>query len=64
MKTSLKVTRPNEIEFTLTATMTLARWLELQEQLSQKWPSWELSAAITDMLSQANKVYLPKETAE
>lgn len=58
MKTKLKATNTKDIEFELTMTMTLERWQELQEQLSRDWPSWELSSAISDMVTQANKVYL------
>lgn len=46
---------PETVRATLSLTMTLSEWKQLQKQLGQAWPSWELSAAITDMISTAQK---------
>ena len=49
----------NEIE--LSVTMNLGKWKQLKKQLTDNYPSWDLSAKITDMIYQAEKNFYPKE---
>lgn len=56
MRARMKLENPNEIEVTLTVTMTAKKWCELRDQLETKWPSWELSSAITNLLGNVRKI--------
>ena len=55
------IDEPAKIECTMKLTMTLQEWQELREQLASKWPACELSRLITDLLTQARRVYYPTE---
>ena len=57
MKARFMIESPDEINATMKITMTVKEWTELRDQLDNKWPSWKLSSAISDVLSQARKVY-------
>ncbi len=59
MKAIFMIENPSEIEATMKITMTLKKWEELRQQLGKSYPSWKLSAMITDLLAQANNVYCP-----
>jgi hypothetical protein len=61
MKTTFTTTKPDDIEMTLTVTMSLKHWNDLRALLPEDWPAWELRGAITDMVVQANKTFYPKE---
>jgi len=47
--------------YTMTITASAKEWESLRDQLSNKWPSWELSSQVTDLLAQARKVYWPED---
>ena len=57
MKTSLKCENPDDIEFTMTITMSAEEWERLRDQLVTAYPSWRLSGAISDLLGQARKIF-------
>lgn len=59
MKTTMRVERPDEIEASITITMKVKDWRELQRQLAKDWPSWRLSSQITDLVLQVQRVYSP-----
>lgn len=61
MKTQMTVTNPNDVEIELSVTMNLGKWKQLKKQLTDNYPSWDLSAKITDMIYQAEKNFYPKE---
>jgi hypothetical protein len=61
MRCRLKCEKPDDIEFTMTITMTAKDWCELRDQLQIKWPSSSLSNSIDDLLAQARKIYWPKD---
>lgn len=48
---------PDEVEATMKITMTVKEWTELRDQLKNEWPSWKLSLAINQVLTEARKVY-------
>ncbi len=48
-------TNPNGVNFTLSMTMTLKEWMDLRDQLSKKYPSWDLSSKINEMVYFADK---------
>lgn len=64
MRSQLKIENPDRIEFTLTMTMSLSEWKELQGQLDGNYPSWKLSHQISSMVSQATGTFYPDEKAE
>ena len=61
MQTTYKVKDPDKIEFTLTITMSLKDWKELQSQLATNWPSSMLSRDISDVTAKAQKVFYAEE---
>jgi hypothetical protein len=50
VKTTMQVTRPDDVEVTLSITMTVKDWSTLREQLAREYPSWRLSAAIVNLV--------------
>lgn len=38
----------DEVEVTLSITMTLKEWKDLQKDLPERWPHWKIGSAITD----------------
>ncbi len=61
MECRLKVEKPGEIEYTMTITMKAKDWEELRDQLETAWPAAILAKNINDLLSQARKIYWPKD---
>jgi hypothetical protein len=61
MKARLKCEKPEEIEYTVTITMSAKEWERLRGQLETAWPASELSYAIDDLLAQARKIYWARE---
>lgn len=57
MRARLKIEKPEDIEATITMTMTLQEWELLRDQLKQAHPSWRLASVIDDLLSQGRKVF-------
>lgn len=55
--------KPEDIEFTMKITATAKEWEELRDQLQQRWPSSRLNNIITDLLSQARKVFYEEKEA-
>ena len=64
MKARMSLTEPREIEASLTITMKVKEWEQLRDQLNGSWPSWKLSAHITDLLSQVRRIVYPKSEDE
>jgi len=56
MKSRMKIEKPGDVEVTLSITMKASEWEELRGQLSTRYPSWRISAAINDLLAQVRKV--------
>lgn len=50
MQTEIRVLNEDDIEASITITMPINEWVTLQKQLNSAYPSWKLSAAITDLL--------------
>lgn len=57
MKISGGLENVHKMDATLTITMTLDEWKQLQSQLAQAWPSWKLGSAISALWSKARKEY-------
>jgi hypothetical protein len=64
MRTTFKICSPDEIQATLTVTMTVKEWRELRTQLVDSWPSWQLSRDIGDVIRQAEKTFYANTEAE
>lgn len=62
MKARFMIEAPDDIQATMKITMSVKEWIELREQLQQKWPSSRLSQAITHVTAEARKVYYAPET--
>ena len=60
MKARLMVECPGEIEMTAKLTMKMDQWEQLRDQLESKWPSSRLYSVITEMLTDARRVYYAK----
>ena len=61
MDCRLKCEKPDDIVFTMTLTMKAKDWEQLRDQLQNVWPSSDLTHYINDLLSQARKIYWPRE---
>ena len=59
MKTKFKLENPDEMDATLTVTMSLGDWKRLSGQLSTAWPSSKLEYAIADVLRKAQRTFEP-----
>ena len=64
MGTRFKAEKPGTHEYTMVMTMDLDDWRQLRDQLCgdkiyAPWPASNLTSAITDMVSQAEKIYWP-----
>lgn len=64
MEFRLKCEKPEEILYTVTATMTAHQWEEIREYLDKGeaphyGPGSALRSAINDLLAQARKIYWP-----
>lgn len=59
MKARFMIEKPDEVEATMKITMSVKKWTELRDRLSDDYPAWELSAKINDLLAQARKVFYP-----
>lgn len=61
IKGKFGIQKLNDVEATLTVTMTVGEWREILEQLSQKWPSWKFGEVILAMITAFNKNFSPYE---
>ncbi|MFM0163906.1 hypothetical protein PQR39_26265 [Paraburkholderia sediminicola] len=57
MKTQFRIENPDDVQMTLTTTMTAREWKALRDQLVSTYPSWKLSTAITNMVNSATKAF-------
>jgi hypothetical protein len=57
MKARFMIENPDDIEATMKITMSIKDWVELKDQLGDKWPSSDLYSKITDLIIQARKVF-------
>jgi len=55
MKAAFKATDPDNTEFTMTITMTLAGWKRLRNQLGQEYPGFGIADKIANMVSVAER---------
>ena len=63
MKISMHATKPMDIQFTLTATMSMAHWKELLKEIdgSNRAPIYELKAEIRKAIAMVEKEFMVEE---
>jgi hypothetical protein len=65
MRSTIKATNPNEVDFTMSVTMPLGDWRKLAAQLeSNAHPSWVLSRDIRNLVSKATAEFVVEGEAE
>lgn len=64
MRARYMVENPDDIVMTARITMTAKEWLELRDQLKDAYPAWQLSGVITEMISDARKVFHASEEGD
>lgn len=67
MKADLKLTRPDDVEATISMTMTLGEWKVLRAALAEEKhyePGGRLKTVIEDLIRQASRVFYPVEAQE
>jgi hypothetical protein len=58
MKAKFRLEKVDEVDATLTITMSIAKWRKLQEALIiDERPAWEFSAVIKTMIAKAIREY-------
>lgn len=55
MRAKFQIERPADVEASMTLTMTIREWEQLRAQLSDAWPTWDLSRSINDLVRAATK---------
>ncbi len=60
MRTKFYLDNPDDMQATMEITMSVKEWKELKEELSDKYPSWQLSSSIMSLICQAEKVFNEK----
>lgn len=48
-----KLENQEEMELTLSITMTIKEWRDLQKDLPERYPHWKIGSAITDAVLKA-----------
>lgn len=61
MQFKMKCVNPEDLEYTMTITMKVKEWRELQAHMEDHWPGYDFKLAIDDILTQANLTYFPKD---
>jgi hypothetical protein len=54
MRITGKVQNTEDIDLTLSITMTIKEWKDLQKDLPERYPHWKLGGAITDAILKVN----------
>ena len=55
IKGTFGIQKLDDVEATLSVTMTVGEWREVLSQLSTKWPSWKFGEVILNMISAFSK---------
>lgn len=53
--------KPEEIQFTLTMTLSLKEWRDIAKQLDDTYESNRFTSEVSSMSIQANKMFWPKK---
>ena len=63
MKATYQFADADNLDATLSVTMKVSEWRQLMRQMPTGWPSWKFSAAIADMIAEANRRFDLTHTA-
>ena len=63
MLARFSIINPQKIEAKMEIMMTIEEWEQLRDQLENRWPSSRLSLAVSNLLSQAKKVFYVEHEA-
>lgn len=55
-RVTAKVLNPDNIEVTMSITMTIGHWKVLREQMGTEWPAWDVGRQIRDTISKVENV--------
>lgn len=55
---TFKVCDPDNVQMTLTVTMSIGDWKSLSQQLASTYPSWKLNDAIRDFVARSERVLI------
>lgn len=55
MRTVAKVENVNDVEITMSFTMTVKEWIEFNNQLRRDWPSWRISGSVNRVISRIQR---------
>ncbi len=64
MKGTIQVDNPDQIEATLTITMSLYSWKEIANQLRKERPGWTITTTIDRLVSLIEKQWSESEEIE
>lgn len=59
----MQLQKPQTIEATVTATMPLSDWQQLEELLPSEWPAGDFKAAIRSAIHDANRIFYGEKIA-
>lgn len=57
MRGTFQLNRTDDMEATLTVSMKIAQWKELQKQISTSYPGWKFASMIDAMIRTASQCY-------
>jgi len=61
IKGTFGIQKLNDVEATLTVTMTVGEWREVLSQLDTKYPSWKFGEVILEMITAFHTTFSPYE---
>ena len=64
MKAAFQIQKPDNMQATIVLTATVGEFRQLRTQLSDKWPSWEFSRSIGDVIRQAESTFYADESEQ
>ena len=61
MKAQFQIQKPDDMQATIVLTATVGEFRQLRAQLCEKWPSWDFSRSIGDVIRQAESTFYADE---
>jgi hypothetical protein len=63
MRSTFKLDNPDDMQATMTLTMSVKEWRQLRKQLSDSWPSCDFSRQIGDLVRAAEAHFYANDDA-
>lgn len=60
MKAAFQIQSPDEVQVSMTLTMSLKDWRRLREQLAAQYPAWYVGRAISELVGKATEAFHAK----